>query len=268
MTLSVVSKDYLDMQKKISHIQDQWKEKAMSVRIEPDYNQLPYRNDLPLIVQTSILIDELQYISFISELIELLKKYKPDLHLQLIKITEYLDGDLAKLWIENALATNEPFFIKFAEDHQIDEWIPFFLAEQAIRPYLMVLATNYQEIYLNKNVQLFGCPSCGEPTRVGKLEEDSQKFLYCPRCHAKWHEKKMRCSHCGNEDHQKLSYIFVEEHSFEQLHVCKECHSYVKLIDVRENIVQDNPTLLDLRTLHLDYIAQEQGYGNKNSDNH
>ena len=261
MTISVASTEYLELQNKINSLQASWMEKTSSVKYEPAIHEISYRNDIPLIAQTNIKIDVDQYILFIKELVELLNEQHSKFNDQMNRVLNLLNTELATIWINQTLSLNHLYFNQFAKEFNLEEWIPFFLAEQGLRPYLQNLSNQYRENYSNQSVEFFGCPSCGEPVRLGRIKDEGQKVLHCPRCHADWQEKRLKCSHCGNEDHDTLSYLTIEGDSTEQIHVCKVCNGYVKLIDDREALEKLDPTMLDLTTIHLDYIAQQKGYG-------
>lgn len=62
----------------------------------------------------------------------------------------------------------------------------------------------------------------------------SRTDKYCPRCHANWQEKKLSCSHCGNEKYENMKYITVDGKSTDQIHVCEDCKGYTKIIDTRQ----------------------------------
>jgi FdhE protein len=57
-----------------------------------------------------------------------------------------------------------------------------------------------------------------------------------------------------------MNFITVEGDAASQIHVCDECNGYIKVIDTRQYIEKPQAALLDLNTLHLDFVAQEKGY--------
>jgi hypothetical protein len=62
------------------------------------------------------------------------------------------------------------------------------------------------------------------------------------------------------EDHTKLKFLTIEGDAISQIQVCEECNGYIKLIDTRQYIEKPSASLLDLNTIHLDFVAQEHGY--------
>lgn len=73
--------------------------------------------------------------------------------------------------------------------------------------------------------------------------------------------EKINCAHCGSEEPGKLEILKVEKDDSAEIHVCHDCNGYTKVIDVRKMIKKDSIALLDIKSIHLDFIAQENGYG-------
>lgn len=57
----------------------------------------------------------------------------------------------------------------------------------------------------------------------------------------------------------------MEEEDHAEIYACKTCHKYTKVIDTRKLIKVPITDLLNLQTIHLDYIAQDKGDGVTNS---
>jgi FdhE protein len=187
----------------------------------------------------------------------------------LAKFPAILSEEAGKRWMDEALAFNQAYFVNFAEENGIEEWIPQFLAETAVRPYLHRTAELVEE-HMEHAKSGNGCPVCGEPARLAIIDENGKKVVQCPRCLGHWHVKRLECAHCGSENHEKMNFITVEGDSVSQIHVCDECNGYIKVIDTRQYIEKPQAALLDLNTLHLDFVAQEKGYqapGVKKTDN-
>jgi FdhE protein len=257
---SVVDKEYFDLNKAIVELQQEWKNSLPEGVVQPKTNQA-LEAGVPIVATTHFHFDIPLFLQWIEEVSGLLIRTNDELRFKLAKIPEILTEDIAEKWIDEALAFNQLYFIKFAEENGLEEWIPQFLAETAIRPYLYLTAEKVQE-HIEHSSSENGCPVCGEPARLAAIEEDGKKLLHCPRCLAHWHAKRLECSHCGNEDHKKMKLITVEGDSVSQIQVCDECNGYIKVIDTRQYIEKPQAGLLDLNTLHLDFVAQENGYQN------
>ncbi len=139
-------------------------------------------------------------------------------------------------WLDESFSVNHVYFSDFAKKHSLQEWLPQFLAETVLRPYLQVIAQKAQGS-ITHAVPGCGCPVCGEPVRLGQIEGKGQKVLHCPRCLAHWLDKKIACSHCGNEDHGTIEFLTIDGDASSQIHVCEKCKGYTKVIDTRQYII-------------------------------
>ncbi|OCA82333.1 formate dehydrogenase [Bacillus sp. FJAT-27225] len=265
MKTSVVSKEYLNLQKEIISLQEKWKaslsERAVNVKVD----KTSLSEGVPLAAVAIFDFDIPLFLQWIEELKALLVKNNQSMEDKLTFSSNLIDENTARRWVDEALAFNDMYFFDFAEQHGVEKWIPHFLAETAVRPYLQLAAEKAQP-GLHSGVHGAGCPVCGEPVRLAQLEGEGKKELHCPRCLAHWHDKRITCSHCGNDDHDSMKFITVEGDSVSQIQACDKCHGYIKIIDTRQYIEKPSPAMLDLNSIHLDFIAQEHGYytgGNK-----
>ena len=106
------------------------------------------------------------------------------------------------------------------------------------------------------------CLICGADATLGELRGDTQsKYLRCGQCGADWAFHRLRCAHCGNEDHHTLGFLYMESNRERvRVEVCEECHGYLKVISSFSPTPPEMLAVEDLATLHLDYIAQQRGY--------
>jgi formate dehydrogenase accessory protein FdhE len=106
------------------------------------------------------------------------------------------------------------------------------------------------------------CPICGAVAILGELQDNHlAKHLRCGQCGADWPFRRLRCTYCGNEDHQSLGYLYGEQrHAERRVEVCDKCKGYLKVIVSFHPTPPDILPIEDLATLHLDYIALERGY--------
>jgi FdhE protein len=259
MKTPVIEKEYLNLHKKIVDLQEKWKNSLPEASVQPKIDRTALEAGVPVVALTNFHFDISLFLQWIEEVIALLIDSNQELTGKLAKLPSYLNEEVAKRWMDEALACNQTYFLNFAEENGLEEWIPQFLAETSVRPYLLRTAEIVQEHVKNKKPGK-GCPVCGEPARLAVLEEDGKKVLQCPRCLARSNAKRLECSHCGNEDHEKISFITIEGDAVSQIQVCDECNGYIKVIDTRQYITKPQAALLDLNTLHLDFVAQENGY--------
>ncbi len=164
-------------------------------------------------------------------------------------------GNVVK-WVQTGIMQDSGALSELAKEIGVEKWLFNFAIENVARSVLQVIARSEQEA-LSK-IELFGaCPCCSEPPRLAEINDAGKKALVCPRCHHQWVVKKTACAYCGSEDHTKMTFIQNTEGSHEQVQVCENCYNYTKIIDTKRNLAQVSPTLLDLQSIHLDYIAAD-----------
>jgi len=107
------------------------------------------------------------------------------------------------------------------------------------------------------------CFVCGAGAILGELQENNLvKHLRCGQCGADWPFRRLQCLYCGNEDHHTLGFLHAEpEQEKMRVEVCEKCRGYLKTIVSFAPAPPEMLAVSDLATLHLDYIAQERGYG-------
>lgn len=257
MKTSVVNKEYLELNKAIVEMQENWKNSLSAESVQPKGDQAAYEAGVPAAALTEFHFDISLFLQWIEETSELLMNSNPALAEKLSKLPLVMTENVAKRWIDEALAFNQVYFIDFASEQGLEEWIPQFLAETAVRPYLQLLA---EKVQIEDAVPGAGCPVCGEPVRLATLEEEGKKVCQCPRCLAHWKAKRLECSHCGNTNHETIKFITIEGEAAAEIQVCEECHGYIKVIDTRQYISKPKASMLDLTTIHLDFVAQDHGY--------
>ncbi|WP_071461449.1 formate dehydrogenase accessory protein FdhE [Bacillus massilinigeriensis] len=262
MRKSAVSKEYVNLQKDILRLQEQWKKGLDTSCIRLQGKTAGVAESVPAAALAEIDFDISLFLQWIKDVGELLGAKSAELGIKVERLVTGLDEKGTRRWIDEACALNNLYFDSFAQEHGVEAWIPQFLAETALRPYLQLLAEvveNDDGIVKDASAGA-GCPVCGEPVRLARLEGEGKKLLCCPRCLAEWNEKRVYCAHCGNDDHETISFLTVEGDETAQIQACEKCKGYTKVIDTRQFISKPSSAMLDLTTIHLDYIAQENGY--------
>jgi FdhE protein len=259
MIKSVVSKEYQNLQKDIIRLQEQWKGMINPETIKPNLDKAAMAAGVPVAALTAIDFEISLFLQWIEDIKTLLINNNPELEDKFAGVENLLNEETAARWIEEAFSLNQVYFESFAEEHGLESWIPQFLAETALRPYLQLTAEMVQP-ELDRGVSGAGCPVCGEPARLAVLEDEGKKILHCPRCLAHWRAKRLECSHCGNDDYSKIKFLTIEGDAASQIQVCEECEGYIKIVDTRQYIEKPSAALLDLNSIHLDFVAQENGY--------
>ncbi|MCK9273554.1 MAG: formate dehydrogenase accessory protein FdhE [Syntrophales bacterium] len=136
-----------------------------------------------------------------------------------------------------------------------------FLVEESLRPSLEILSEKYGDLIEKSNWSEGYCPICGREPKIAELRDEvGQKFLFCSQCGFEWRFPRLKCPFCSNEDQQSLAYFTVEDEEKYRVDVCNVCNRYIKTVDFREYKIHPNLDVEDIATLHLDILANDEGY--------
>lgn len=257
--MNVLNKEYQQLEENLQLLRDKWSTLLENDQIT-DKEQVSSITHFPAIPQLKLNVNIEQYHAFIKELFSSLEESQPALADEFKKIEPLLKPETLETWLKEAVAVNNFYFEKFAKENGIAEWIPFFVAEHALRPYLQKISME-----LNGKLQRTNthgeCPACGESPRIATINKQGKKEIACPRCLYSWEMKKIKCAHCGCDEPGKIEIIKLEKEESSEIYVCHDCKGYTKVIDTRKLIKVDPIPLLDIKTIHLDFVAQENGFG-------
>lgn len=105
------------------------------------------------------------------------------------------------------------------------------------------------------------CPLCGGIPAMGEITDgEGGKLLHCAVCATSWSYPRLRCSYCGNADPDTLEYFTAEGEEGHRVDICRKCSCYLKVADTR-GITDERPMdIEDVSTLHLDLLAQKEGF--------
>ncbi len=105
------------------------------------------------------------------------------------------------------------------------------------------------------------CPFCGSVPGLARLtREEGRRLLYCSLCGESWPFVRLGCPRCGSRE--DLPVLSVETDDVYSIETCGRCKRYLKTVDQRK-LPEDQivvPLVEAVATLHLDLIAEEEGY--------
>ena len=104
------------------------------------------------------------------------------------------------------------------------------------------------------------CPICGSLPALLYLHEEGQRRGFCSWCATEWGMARLQCPYCDNRDHETLGYLYAESEPTYRIQYCQKCHMYFKQVDQREQLDALFLPLEEWTTLHLDYLAQKDGW--------
>lgn len=126
----------------------------------------------------------------------------------------------------------------------------------ALQPYLPSLLKWLEDAPWGRGY----CPTCGSLPTMAQLRRGKggrRRLLSCSCCQTEWLYKRIGCPYCDNTDQHSLAIFETEDEPDFRLDVCNSCNSYLKTYLDRGN---EEITLADWSTLHLDFLCKEKGY--------
>jgi FdhE protein len=165
--------------------------------------------------------------------------------------------DFEKMVLNSFYAQDDEPSAEMEED--FFDLIELFL-EESLRPSLEIVAQKYADVIARSEWSEGYCPICGKEPKIGQIRGEEGRFLFCNQCGFEWHFLRIKCPFCSNEEQQSLSYFTVEGDEQYRVDVCNECKRYIKIVDFRESKREPNLDVEDIATLHLDILANEEGY--------
>jgi FdhE protein len=133
--------------------------------------------------------------------------------------------------------------------------------EESLRPALEKVVAAYGAIVAKSEWSEGYCPICGREPKIGEVRDDEgTRYLFCNQCGFEWEYRRIKCPFCGNEEQQTLAYFTIEEDDRYRVDVCNECKRYIKIVDFRETREKADLDVEDIATLHLDMLANDEGY--------
>ncbi|MBE0428030.1 MAG: formate dehydrogenase accessory protein FdhE [Nitrospirae bacterium] len=163
------------------------------------------------------------------------------------------------------LAGDNGYLDSIGEKTGLNKWLLISLAKSSIIPFFEAYADRLKGYVELEPWFRSHCPVCGSEPLMGELRTvegvEGVKFLVCSSCSYEWRFKRLACPFCGNSNHEKLRYFHTDaDGKAYRVDVCEECKKYIKTIDLRELRMDVIPVVEDMGTLHLDIIAQKEGY--------
>jgi len=149
---------------------------------------------------------------------------------------------------------------KYSTPDALDEYLLHFVLFHSLKPSLRAcaeaLAPSLEQVSWNNGY----CPICGHYPHIAALKEDGKRFLKCSFCEYEWQIERVFCPFCGEKDYKKLKYLEAEGEEAYRVYLCEACKSYLKTVD--ERLLPDvaDLELEDIATIHLDILAEKEGY--------
>jgi FdhE protein len=181
-------------------------------------------------------------------------------------------GEMARKILDGEIRFNDLIYESFNPPPEEDEeasrdeeeasfdLVELFI-EESLRPALEKVTARHGDSIRKADWAEGYCPVCGREPKIGEIrDEEGSRYLFCNQCGFEWSYLRIKCPFCGNEEQQSLAYFTIEGDERYRVDVCNECKRYIKIVDFREAKQKADLDVEDIATLHLDMLANDEGY--------
>ncbi len=170
------------------------------------------------------------------------------------------DENLAEQLYSAVLARDMAALQEIAKQWGLPSSMLYFLAITSLKPSLSVIREKCRPLLSMEDWEQGYCPLCGSEPYMAYFDKKGKRHLHCELCGTEWAYPRVKCPFCQNEDQDTLGYFEPEEEEGLRVYFCKRCVRYIKTID-RRAFEKETPMDLEyLATLHLDILAEEEGF--------
>ena len=257
----------LDFYARIFLAQEQSKQtiECRPVIIEPDLLKIKQKYEMPLIDQSEFTIDNKSAEHLFNTICDLAYEFAPKLssNAQFLKKTAKTESFNLETLFSAILNNQDSTLRDLARLLNIPEHERVFFGYASIAPSLRICSEQLEAYLIDMpDLKKGYCPVCGNHPDMAFLDKDGHRHLKCCFCAHEWLVKRMGCVFCDNNDKDYQQYFFSDEEKEYRVHLCDNCHNYIKLVDLRQIDRAFYPKLEQITTLHLDIKAKEKGYTN------
>lgn len=170
------------------------------------------------------------------------------------------NNDLAATVIKSLIQNDLQALSAAADEFDLNAGMVRFLGwtaiAHAIKPYLPEIMEWEEKQGWKKEY----CPTCGALPNMAQLKRSNKgrrRHLVCGCCKTTWVYKRLVCPYCHNEDQEQMVIMEIDEEEDIRVDVCKSCNGYIKVYTSQG---EEEITLADWSTIHLDLLVKEKGY--------
>lgn len=160
--------------------------------------------------------------------------------------------------------------IRIAEKYGLEPQVLKFASEFIVSAVLRGLAANSGN-GLFPDWRKSECPICGMPPTIAWLSKrpisegnaflvdgGGRKHLHCGMCGSDWYFVRGVCPGCGSQGEEAMQILGEEDKRHERIDWCKNCQTYLPLVDLREMADTPDMDAMALAMMHLDIAAAER----------
>jgi FdhE protein len=238
------------------------KVKTSPIEVDEEGLKAKIMEGFPLVEKKALTLDVPLATRLFKRLCKVLNRNKKASHdaEQITRALRNKDIDLMELF-KQADSKNVEYISALSKKLGVKEDVLVFLARNSIKPIFEAYANKLKN-YVNQETWWRGyCPICGSEPFIAELKEEGARFLVCSSCGYERRFMRLKCPFCENDNHEGLRYFYTEkEGKAYRVDVCEKCKRYIKTVDTKELGEEVIPLLEDMGTLHLDILAQKEGY--------
>jgi FdhE protein len=253
--------ELLDILGEILILREEYRRKMKKVifPIDEGLMETKITGGLPLIDFSAGTFDLTEPRQYFTALLEIAEKRAPGETKEVLQMIQDGSFNFEKMISDSFNSIQDDDLAEDIDDDVID-LVDLFL-EESLRPALEKVVEKYGKSIAKSGWAEGYCPICGKEPKIGEIrEEEGRRFLFCTQCGFEWRFMRIKCPFCGNEEQQTLAYFSIEGEERYRVDVCNECKRYIKTVDFRETKEEANLDVEDIATLHLDMLANEEGY--------
>ena len=229
--------------------------------VEPTHIAAKITGGFPLVDFSSVAGDLAEPKEYFLALLEIAEKRSPGETAELAR--KIREGELDFNQLIQESFNPPPADEEALADEEIEntfDLIELFI-EESLRPALERVVALHGEEVRTLDWREGYCPICGREPKIGEIRDDEgTRYLFCNQCGFEWSYRSVKCPFCGNEEQRTLAFFTIEEDERYRVDVCNECKRYIKIIDFRNTKEKADLDVEDIATLHLDMLANDEGY--------
>ena len=250
---------------------------SSKTRIEPvviakDVAQARLEIGEPVLSRTDFPVDVSSASELFKELCEILSSVDKELGKEIAKIQSSLKKrELALEEMFQDVLAGGHRLSELSEELSLDKDVMLTLVMASLKPSLEATAAHVADMLEDASWAGLGCPVCGSSQAISELRkpkqngskdtaEGAERILHCSFCGSEWRATRLGCTFCRNTDAESLRYLYIEDDDAYRIDVCEKCKKYIKTVDSSAISHETVPAVEDIATLHLDIIAEEEGY--------
>ena len=254
--------ELLDILEEILILREEYRRKMKNVifPIDDGLMETKITGGLPLIDFSAGTFDLTEPRKYFTVLLKIAEKRAPGETKEVLQMIQDGTFNFDKMISDSFNSLQEDEEVSEDIDDDVIDLVDLFL-EESLRPALEKVVEKYGKSIAKAGWAEGYCPICGKEPKIGEIrEEEGRRFLFCTQCGFEWRFMRIKCPFCGNEEQQTLAYFSIEGEEKYRVDVCNECKRYIKTVDFRETEEEADLDVEDIATLHLDMLANEEGY--------